>query len=308
MHTSGLQHPLPNGEGVDPTGVYVLGMHRSGTSAATRVVNLLGVPTTGNEGLLPPAPLNPTGFWESAALNDVNDEILCRFGGDSANPPRLSPGWEFDPGLGDLPVRADRCFLRTFTTAQWVWKDPRNCLTFPFWRRVTRAKPVALIVYRNPLEVAASLLAHHAVPKSAALPLWERYVSDSLTHARGLPTYVVGYADIISAPAAAAAKLHRFLSRRGLQLSALDTVTDRVSCFIRADLRHYQVDPEDLARDQGLTASQRQLFTWLERCRGAHSCLPTGPPGFGSSGESTVDETQPTTCQDAVTTSPRSDR
>ena len=33
-------------------GVFVLGMHRSGTSAAARLVNLLGVPTCVEEDLL----------------------------------------------------------------------------------------------------------------------------------------------------------------------------------------------------------------------------------------------------------------
>jgi hypothetical protein len=258
----------------DPTGVFVLGMHRSGTSAVTRVVNLLGVATAASDDLLPPAPLNPTGFWESASLNDVNDEILRRFGGDSGSPPLLPQGWEFNRRLNDLYERAERCFLGTFTTTQWIWKDPRNCLTLPFWQLVTGARAIALIVYRNPLEVAASLFAHHGVRKDAALRIWERYVLDSLTHARGLPAYTLSYVDLISAPAAVAADLHGFLSRLDVRLSGLDAVSIHISGFVSSALRHYRADAGDIARDPDVTNSQRRLYAWLEGMGGAHPWLP----------------------------------
>lgn len=257
----------------DSTGVFVLGMHRGGTSVTTRVVNLLGVATAAKDDLLPPAALNPTGFWESASLNDVNDEILHRFGGNAARPPFMPPGWELDPRLDDLGVRAECCFFATFTTAQWVWKDPRNCLTLPFWERITSARRIALIVYRNPLEIAASLLAHHAVTKEAALRLWERYVRDSLSYAQGLPTYVLGYARLVSAPASVAADLHAFLSGLGVRLLALDAVSEVISRFVTDVLRHYYAATEDLSRDPAVTWSQGELFAWLEQSVGPHSRL-----------------------------------
>jgi len=44
--------------------VLILGMHRSGTSAAARAVNLLGVDL--GAPLLPPRDDNPVGCWELA--------------------------------------------------------------------------------------------------------------------------------------------------------------------------------------------------------------------------------------------------
>ena len=63
-------------------GVFVLGMHRSGTSAATRLINLLGIETCVASDLLPWARDNPRGHWESRSLNDFNDRILARLGCD----------------------------------------------------------------------------------------------------------------------------------------------------------------------------------------------------------------------------------
>jgi hypothetical protein len=255
------------GTGVS-SGLFVLGMHRSGTSVATRVVNLLGVATAARADLIPPAPLNPAGFWESASLNDVNDEILRRFGGDSGNPPRLPADWQSDPRVLGLSDIAEQVFFQTITTDEWVWKDPRTCLTLPFWRRVTRARAVALIVYRDPLEVAASLGAHHGVRKAAALDLWERYVRDALMHARGLPTYILSYRQLIASPFEIAGQLHGFLTNVGFHLPVRDHVGEVASSSVVAELRHYKTPPASFLSDSSLSESQRRLFVLLEENRG----------------------------------------
>ena len=73
-------HPLMVGDlpGSSPSHsrdcIIVLGMHRSGTSALARVLNLLGVDLGTN--LLPAAEDNETGFWEHRDLVLVNEEVL----------------------------------------------------------------------------------------------------------------------------------------------------------------------------------------------------------------------------------------
>ena len=56
------------------TAIVVLGMHRSGTSALTRTLSLLGAALPGN--LLPSKPSNETGFWESTDILEFNDRVL----------------------------------------------------------------------------------------------------------------------------------------------------------------------------------------------------------------------------------------
>src|SRR5688572_11653374 len=53
--------------------ILVLGMHRSGTSAITRVLNLAGAFLPGP--FAAPAPDNETGHWESTAVVAVHDEL-----------------------------------------------------------------------------------------------------------------------------------------------------------------------------------------------------------------------------------------
>src|SRR6516164_8769546 len=61
-----------------PRAVIVLGMHRSGTSAVTRVVSLLGADLPKN--LLPPSLTNELGYWESSDLMTIHDELLSSGG------------------------------------------------------------------------------------------------------------------------------------------------------------------------------------------------------------------------------------
>ncbi|NOG53998.1 MAG: hypothetical protein HND57_06665 [Planctomycetes bacterium] len=57
----------------------VLGMHRSGTSAVTRVLGLCGA--TMPKRLMPPVPgNNDHGFWEPVEITKLHDRILAELG------------------------------------------------------------------------------------------------------------------------------------------------------------------------------------------------------------------------------------
>ena len=58
--------------------VLVLGMHRSGTSALARGLQMLGV-YLGND-FLSPQPDNPTGYWEDRNIFELNERLLAVFG------------------------------------------------------------------------------------------------------------------------------------------------------------------------------------------------------------------------------------
>ena len=54
--------------------ILILGMHRSGTSALTRVLNLAGMHLA--TGLSDPNNFNDTGYWESLEIQKLNDRLL----------------------------------------------------------------------------------------------------------------------------------------------------------------------------------------------------------------------------------------
>ena len=62
------------------TAVGILGMHRSGTSLVTRVVNILGAYIGEEEELFLVKPDNPMGNCEHYAINSIHDRILMEMG------------------------------------------------------------------------------------------------------------------------------------------------------------------------------------------------------------------------------------
>lgn len=257
--------------------VFVLGMHRSGTSVLTRVINLLGVSLSVPSDWAASGPDNVTGYWESRQLTELNDRILARFGGDSLRPPPLPAGWHNDSRLADLRGQASATLASVYRTPQWVWKDPRTCLTFPFWRGLTGHIALAALTYRNPLEVAASLEARNGVSREHALAVWERYVRQSLLHLRGLPVFVLSYSDLLAEPVALASHIRQFLAAQGVQLSER-LPEEEILGFVHEGLRHAKY-PSDLRFEPDVSESQAALFDLLKASDGPHSslCLPPLP-------------------------------
>jgi len=251
-------------------GVFVLGMHRSGTSAATRLVNLLGLPTCVEEDLLPGTDDNPRGYWESASLTAFNDRIFEAFESDWSCPPKLDPGWEADPGLAELRTEAPALFSRVFPAEHWVWKDPRNCVTLPFWTLALDAEPIVVLVHRNPLEIAASLGARDDLGRVYSLALWERYLRSCLSAVSGLAALVTTYDEILDDPAAWCDGVRDFLSRVGVATG--EPAPDELD-YVDTELRHTRLTREDVLGNPAVSSAQRELLDVLDCLAGAHETL-----------------------------------
>lgn len=254
---------------VHELGVLVTGMHRSGTSATARLVNLLGVPIATHADLKPPSEANSAGYWESNSLTAFNDRLLRFLGGSWAAPPRLPPGWEFAPGLAAHRRRGRALFRYVHDTERWVWKDPRNCVTLPFWLLALDRPSAVVLTHRNPLEIARSLTPRYGLSKRLAVSVWERYMRTALAACRGLPVFIMPYSGLLSRPRHWADRLRVFLARRGTEWNPLHSAR-RASAFIDPGLRHHAVEDGALITDPDLTNEQREIFALLESGVGEH--------------------------------------
>jgi hypothetical protein len=161
----------------------LIGMHRSGTSLAARMLSLLGVSLGSPEGLLPPGPDNPAGYWENKSIQEFDDELFAALGGAWDQPPVLAPGWQDDPALAPHRDRARQILDTDFTLdgttaadARWIgFKDPRVSLLLPFWRTVLDIE-TTIVVVRDPREVAGSLATRNDIGPAQAATLWMRYL------------------------------------------------------------------------------------------------------------------------------------
>jgi hypothetical protein len=166
------------------TFVCVTGMHRSGTSLATRTLELLGVSLGHPDGLLAPGPDNPAGYWENQTIKELDDLVLATLGGSWDKPPTLPDGWELDPALDGHRKEAHDALVQAFGPGPLGgpvgFKDPRASLLLPFWRTVVDVTTTVVVV-RDPVEVVHSLHVRNDMTTAQAALLWIRYLLAATT-------------------------------------------------------------------------------------------------------------------------------
>jgi hypothetical protein len=249
-----------------PRGVLVLGMHRSGTSAATRLVNMLG-PATCAPGEMVRGPWNPSGHFESRSLMHLNNAVLTQMGRTWWYPPPAGEDYAAVAArITTTRGQARRAFRRVHPSAPWVWKDPRTSVLLPFWRRALGPRLAAVVVVRNPLEVAVSMQRRHGLSVAFGVALWERYNRLILTHSGGLPVLVTRYEDLVADPATWSERTHAFLSSLGMALDGDPGAAGAARDFVDPELRHSAHTRAEL---EGSGATSLLVYDVLEAVVGA---------------------------------------
>jgi len=238
----------------EQTAIFILGMHKSGTSAVTRVVNLLGVKI--GENLLAPAEDNQAGYWEQKDVIQIHQDLLESQGADWHDTLPLPNGWVDAPAaqkaLSDL-----RALVRAQFKADpfWTVKDPRISLFLPLWTNLADEldfTPKVLFAVRNPLEVAASLEARDRIPEDSALLSWLHYTLMGEIQSRGVKRAFVDYAQLLN-------NWKPVMEEAGKRIGVawpknLDSAAPEIEAFLRKDLRHYTL-PQDGIRETSLFRS-----------------------------------------------------
>jgi hypothetical protein len=248
----------------DPTIVCILGMHRSGTSLVSRLMNVLGLDLGPEEHLMEPNASNPAGHWESLPISEINEDIFVRLGGSWAVPPPMPADWERSPELADLRRQARELIAADFSDSDlWGFKDPRTCLTAPFWQRLLPPMRY-LICLRNPIDVATSLEGREeeSVPFDQGLELWFGYVRSSLSAAAGHPHEFVFYEDLMADPEPVVARLARFLGRSGPERNRA-RIRKAINVAVSESLWHHQTAAANVIDADGLGFPVKALYAAL---------------------------------------------
>ena len=218
------------------TVVLVAGMHRSGTSALTRVVNLLGA--TVARDLMEKSEDNPHGYWEPAEVVHIHEQMLSDLGSTWDDLDPLPVGWA-NGEPGGKAASAIKVFLERSLEAHdvLVVKDPRLSHLLPLWLPLLEqlsVKPLVLVPIRHPMEVALSLNLRDGFPLWKSWLLWMQACLESEFESRTVPRLYVEYASLFADWRTFAERLHGMEPRLG----TITVATARaIDAFIDPGLR-----------------------------------------------------------------------
>jgi Cupin-like domain len=247
-------------------GVFVLGMHRSGTSATARALNLLGLPLSRSPDLVTTRAGNLRGYWEPQSLIAYNEKLLNGSGSAWWCPPsRAELLRDFEAATPAALAQARAAFQSVHFSAQWAWKDPRLCLLLPFWQQALDIPIVAFLALRHPSEVAGSLRARNKLSPVWGLSLWERYTRQALLNLSGSPVFVHRYTDLLNDPKGWCAQARAFIRQHGF--ADVPGGEEEIVSFVDTQLRHQH---NGSVQPHLLSEAQRSLFRRCEELVGVH--------------------------------------
>jgi len=154
--------------------IVVMGMHRSGTSLVTGLINSAGYKINNNMGK---DNYNAIGYYEDIDIMVKNDRLLSHYGGKWYSPPDVIPDkmYEFDYNYDAV-------------------KDPRFCLTYPAWLFPCPYKIVK--VKRNKSDCVKSLIKRNGFSVELASALYDIY-NKRLDGWNDVPFITINYEDIL---------------------------------------------------------------------------------------------------------------
>jgi hypothetical protein len=242
--------------------IVVLGMHRSGTSAITRGLKVMGVEL--GDTLMPAIEgINDKGFWEDLDLFTLNNELLSMVESDwhylapiePADVEILRKNGSFDKAAALLHRKLDKKTIFGF-------KDPRVAKLFRFWKEVfihCQLDTSCVLAVRHPLSIVKSLNKRDGFDPEKSYFLWLGHVIESLAGSTGLRRVLVDYDDLLQSPEV---EINRVARELDLEIDEAELQSYR-SQFLDKTLRHTIYELKDLSVDDTCPPLVREIYASL---------------------------------------------
>lgn len=225
-------------------------MHRSGTSALARAVNLLGAYIGEETDLVPKSRFNPEGYWEQQAIVDLHDKILDHFNRDWRTAAPLPEGWhlmnEMKPFRTEL---IDLIRAKYKDQKLWMWKDPRTSILLEIWKNALKELGIHLsciVIIRNPLEVVGSLEKRtDPSSRNKIYGIWLNYNLCILRSTKFVQHALISFDDFMMD---CENQMRRCSAALDLPWPEGEEIRTQIKQFIRPDLRHNITGIDELRR------------------------------------------------------------
>ena len=180
--------------------IVVTGVHRSGTSLLSQLLQAFGLDFGPEQAFYAPDQWNERGYLERRDVMDLNSRIVTGFRRTEGTIApfmskvgylTISPEWairrrgrRFSTDVEKLASRLDGLAV----------KDPRFCLTLPEWVATGELDRI-IVTVRHPHEVARSLRTRQRVPLAVGYRFWDRHMRPLLDHLDA-DAVVIDHADL----------------------------------------------------------------------------------------------------------------
>lgn len=267
--------------------VVVLGMHRSGTSALTRGLKVLGVDLGDN--FWPAASDNEKGFWEAPDIVLFNETILRKLnskkefnhhyskigfealkirpiGTSGFINKELNSYLRSDVFLSERQIAIDILKNKLKDDVIFGFKDPRVSILLPFWQSVFEELNLDdsyIISVRNPLSVAESLLKRNNISADVSMLLWYKHMLSSIFYTQDKKNVFVHYDDLLENPKHQLERISQFLFLP-MPESSLDEFEEYAHNFLTSNLRHHEYSIHDLVNNSNVPKTMTELYFLLD--------------------------------------------
>ena len=242
--------------------IVVLGMHRSGTSAITRGLQVMGV-GLGDRLMAPMEDVNAKGFWEDIDLNSLNIEILKAIERDWHHLAPIEISHIEKLRNEGYLLRAVELLRQKISSAPiFGFKDPRVAKLLPFWKEAfshCQFKVNYVLAMRHPLSVVKSLAKRDGIAAEQSYLLWLGHVITSLTGSAGDKRVLVDYDRLMQSPDG---ELMRIAKSMDLKIDPAELQSYKTE-FLDPELRHTVYDLNDLLLDNACPPIVREVYTAL---------------------------------------------
>ncbi len=244
--------------------ILVLGMKRSGTSALTKGLEVMGV-SLGDQ-VMPPNEFNPKGYWEDWHFHELNFEMLKACTKTRAR--RIVPLSEAETTFlleSKYALVASKLLEKKIPhNRPLAVKVPTSSILIPFWKKICDQLDITLsvvIALRNPISVAISVERSFTDFQEKSFWIWISSLLSSLLHSEGHRRVLVDYDELIRNPSH---QMRRVAAALHLNVNE-ELLNDYCRNFIDASLRHiffqdYHFSNKELCFRLGVEMYDELLF------------------------------------------------
>lgn len=238
--------------------IVVVGMHRSGTSAVSGLLDELGV-FMGKNLFAPQENVNEKGFFENAKVVDINDSLFDALLGSWDDPFSYNFELNYPDAYSEFELATKKFLSKEYASYElWGMKDPRTSLHLPFWDKMItdcNTLPCYLMMLRNPLEVVASIVKRDEFSLKKALILWINYTLSTYLFCSSKSLYILNFDSLLASP-------ERVMT--GICTKFNIEMPSKGTTFIEAKLRNHVDNSGDVKKDE-LMMVACDLYTELSK-------------------------------------------